>query len=421
MKAIKNKIITFFNEKLEYFMKPNPNKNENDLEFMFEKVFHIFGKLLVVTGPILCFFLLTFMFMVTYSFYQIIIPYWTNYYPGFISRCLLNFISIYTLTHLHLYYLLAITIKPGCVDDIINSKYYKKHNPYVVDSNIEVNFTNVFNNKKNKYVSSNLNQFVDKQNDDNKLLLVNNMNESGIITSSSNSTSNSVNNTSYPDNDFKINNCHFCSKPKVVRSHHCSACGFCVLKLDHHCPWMMNCIGQNNQRYFMLFVTFAFLTAVLTSVLSVPILYYTQTDIKVFKISTLIGVLGVFIFGVFLSWNWFVLLQGRTTIETFSKDSHKKSNCPIQDFDLLNWRDNLYMTFGTRSLFKALFCFSYKKLPYSGLEWTRLVISSYKHNEVSYGRHIEDLKEENNINSLNNENNELDSLNIPDLVVDLNI
>ncbi len=30
----------------------------------------------------------------------------------------------------------------------------------------------------------------------------------------------------------------------------------CVLKMDHHCPWMFNCIGHYNHRYFMSFVVF---------------------------------------------------------------------------------------------------------------------------------------------------------------------
>ncbi|XP_026332264.1 palmitoyltransferase ZDHHC15 isoform X3 [Hyposmocoma kahamanoa] len=53
--------------------------------------------------------------------------------------------------------------------------------------------------------------------------------------------------------------CNRCVLVKPDRAHHCSICARCVLKMDHHCPWVNNCVCYFNYKFFMLFLGYALL------------------------------------------------------------------------------------------------------------------------------------------------------------------
>ncbi|XP_066932121.1 palmitoyltransferase ZDHHC16B-like [Clytia hemisphaerica] len=68
--------------------------------------------------------------------------------------------------------------------------------------------------------------------------------------------------------------CKHCVQPKPPRTHHCSICDSCFLKMDHHCPWMNNCIGHFNHRYFVSFCIFMWFGTVYVSSSSFDLFTY---------------------------------------------------------------------------------------------------------------------------------------------------
>ncbi|XP_062310614.1 palmitoyltransferase ZDHHC12-A isoform X1 [Osmerus eperlanus] len=53
----------------------------------------------------------------------------------------------------------------------------------------------------------------------------------------------------------RLRRCGYCLFQQPMRAKHCHTCKHCVRRFDHHCPWIDNCVGERNHRWFIIYLT----------------------------------------------------------------------------------------------------------------------------------------------------------------------
>lgn len=52
----------------------------------------------------------------------------------------------------------------------------------------------------------------------------------------------------------RLRRCGYCLLQQPMRAKHCQTCKRCVRRFDHHCPWIENCVGERNHRWFVVYL-----------------------------------------------------------------------------------------------------------------------------------------------------------------------
>mmetsp|Transcript_14020 Transcript_14020/g.31765 ORF Transcript_14020/g.31765 Transcript_14020/m.31765 type:complete len:344 (+) Transcript_14020:63-1094(+) len=123
--------------------------------------------------------------------------------------------------------------------------------------------------------------------------------------------------------------CKWCLKYKPDRCHHCRICCLCILKMDHHCPMVYNCIGFCNHKYFFLLLVYATIDLSLISLtLWESVLRAIHWDLSLEMMLALAGAEALAMsllaaIAYFLSFHVWLVSQGLTTLEYVERKGNK--------------------------------------------------------------------------------------------------
>jgi len=149
------------------------------------------------------------------------------------------------------------------------------------------------------------------------------------------------------------------SKPNVYkpdRAHFCKMLGRCVLKMDHFCPWLNNCIGFYNHKYFYLFIFYMAVICVFMLVAMTPVFVHDVSSMEVveidftkeFRVTLTYLVLCLLSVGLICFWSFhtYLLAFNYTTIEFLEKRGCSPPPDHINRYDIGLW-GNLSSVLGT--------------------------------------------------------------------------
>lgn len=131
--------------------------------------------------------------------------------------------------------------------------------------------------------------------------------------------------------------CKQCNCEKPDRAHHCSTCGVCVLRMDHHCPWLASkCIGLRNHKGFFLFLFYtALFCCYAAQDCGRALIRYVDEEVNGYQTTPITWAVILFmglIFGLalvpFCAYHAYLICRNRTTLESMEGSGRVRISVP---------------------------------------------------------------------------------------------
>lgn len=184
--------------------------------------------------------------------------------------------------------------------------------------------------------------------------------------------------------------CRFCTVCETIappRSWHCDVCNVCILKRDHHCVFTSYCIGNDNHRFFLMFVLYMFIATTYASYynlsfledfvtfdswksllkivfpLAMLFMEWTENQVYVFFIITVL--LGCAFTGVLLYFHVDLMLKSLVTYERNQRSKYDRGSAV----------KNIEIVLGERWYLTWISPFIESRLPCNGVDWSKMLSS----------------------------------------------